>query len=232
MNKRTQKAFTMLELIMVIVVLGILASLALPRMERDTRQEAADNILAAIRFTQHMALMDNVNQNRSRNWHRKFWQFGKRGCSDDGIFYYIGSDKDMLSNIDIDRGEVAIEPSTGMLMIGQTNQPCEGSLEGQVFNVPDVGRVKASSNIFLTKKYGILEDDTTMFGGCSSEGANTRYIGFDYLGRPHRGFANSTNPDYSTLMPTDCNLTFTFADGSQNLIITIEAETGRAFQAQ
>ena len=56
---KQSKAFTMIELVFVIVVIGILAALALPRIERDLRQEAADNILAAIRYTQHLALNDN-----------------------------------------------------------------------------------------------------------------------------------------------------------------------------
>jgi len=45
-------AFTMIELVLVIVVLGILAALAMPRLERDLRQEAKDNLLSAIRYTQ------------------------------------------------------------------------------------------------------------------------------------------------------------------------------------
>jgi len=231
MGKRTKMAFTMLELIMVIVVLGILASLAIPRMERDLRQEGADNILSAIRFTQHMALSDNVNENTNSKWHRKFWRFGKQGCSDNGIFYSIGSDKDMGGNIDTLMGEAAIDPSNGMVINGQNTQPCESDLSGQSFTIPVVGRVNASSNIFLTKKYGILENDEAMFAGCPNT-TDTLSIGFDYLGRPHRGFEDSDTPDYSTLMDTDCNLTFKFMDGSDDIIITIEAETGRAFQAQ
>jgi prepilin-type N-terminal cleavage/methylation domain-containing protein len=231
MDQKKHSAFTMLELIMVIVILGILAALAIPRMERDTRQEAADNILAAIRFTQHMALMDNVNDNRNNNWQRKFWRFGKQGCSDDGIFYYIGSDKDMGGNINTQTGEAATDPGNGMIMNGQNNEPCENDLSTQEFTVPVVGTVKASSNIFLTKKYGIKENDTTMFANCPGTTA-TLSVGFDYMGRPHRGFESSSIPNYSTLMDTDCNLTFEFLDGSDDLIITIEAETGRAFKAQ
>jgi len=62
---RNKSAFTMIELILVIVVLGILAALAMPRVDRDSRQEAADNILSAIRYTQHLALMDNKTNPRS-----------------------------------------------------------------------------------------------------------------------------------------------------------------------
>ena len=69
LHKHT-KAFTMLELVFVIVVLGILAALALPRMDRDLRQEAKDNILSAIRYTQHLALMDNKTNPLDANWQR------------------------------------------------------------------------------------------------------------------------------------------------------------------
>ena len=229
MHKTKQAAFTMIELIMVIVVLGILAALAMPRMERDLRQEAADNILSSLRFTQHMALMDNVIDTTSKNrlkWQQKFWRWGKEGCSDNGIFYYVGSDKDVKGNIDATVGEAAIDPSNGMVMMGQNNQPCESDLSSQVYAAP-AGR--SSSNIFLTKKYGIKEDDTKLVAQCPG---NTLSIGFDYLGRPHRGFENSTTPDYSSLMETDCNLTFEFEDGSPDIIITIEKETGHVYQAK
>jgi prepilin-type N-terminal cleavage/methylation domain-containing protein len=237
MDNKIRGAFTMLELIMVIVVLGILAALAMPRMERDIRQEAADNILSAIRFTQHMALMDNVIDNRkndatTKSWQRKFWRWGKEGCSDNGIFYYVGSDKGVdtapntTSNIGVQDGEAAIDPSNGMVMMGQNNKPCESDLSAQTFAAP-VGR--ASPNIFLTKQYGIKENDAKLVAQCPG---TTKSIGFDYLGRPHRGFEGSTKPDYSTIMEADCNLTFEFEDGSPDLVITIEKETGRAYQAK
>lgn len=220
--------FTMIELVMVIVVLGILAVLAMPRMERATRQEAADNILAALQFTQHMALTDNVIDNISDDkltWQRKFWRFGKEGCSDGGIFYYIGSDKDMGENITVTKGEAAIDPANGKLMMGQNNKPCKDDLSEQIFTTVNI---EASPNIFLTSKFGIKENDAKFYAQCPGD---TLSIGFDYLGRPHRGFESSDDPDYSSLMESDCNLTFEFEDGSDDLIITIEKETGRIYQA-
>ena len=62
----------MIELVMVIVVLGILAVLAMPRLDRDLRQEAGDNILSAIRYTQHMALMDDVTNPNDNEWQKAF----------------------------------------------------------------------------------------------------------------------------------------------------------------
>ena len=212
-------AFTMIELVMAIVVLGILAALALPRLERDVRQEAADNILSAIRYTQHMAMNDNVVDPSVLTWQQKFWRFSKVGCADNGIFYQIASDTSMLGGID--QTEAAVDSTNGGWINGLTGAGCATNLDAQVF----ANGTLPSRNIFLTKLYGIIEDDATMFGDCP--GATT-YVGFDYLGRPHTGFENSAAPDYSTVIATDCNLTFRFQDGSDNLIINIQKETGYA----
>ncbi len=66
-------AFTMLELVFVIVVLGILAALAMPRLDRDLRQEAKDNILSAIRYTQHLALTDDKTVPGTA-WQANLWK--------------------------------------------------------------------------------------------------------------------------------------------------------------
>ena len=71
--KQNRQAFTMLELVIVITVLGILAALAIPRMQRDLRQEAADNLVSAIRYTQHLAMMDDKTDPGNSMWQRRYW---------------------------------------------------------------------------------------------------------------------------------------------------------------
>jgi prepilin-type N-terminal cleavage/methylation domain-containing protein len=207
-------AFTMIELIIVIMVMGILAALALPRYERDIRQEAADNILSAIRYTKLMALTDNVTNPRNNNWQRAFWRFGIEGCSDNGIFYYISSDKDYQG--DIDTNEIINDPTNGLHLMGANNKPCENETQAG-----------SSPNIFLTYKYGIEDGNITI---CS---ANGKYIGFDHMGRPHVGFAGalgSTTPDYSTILHRDCNITVNFGNtGLDPLKIIVESGTGHAY---
>ncbi|SFV50102.1 Putative periplasmic ATP /GTP-binding protein [hydrothermal vent metagenome] len=221
MHKTKQAAFTMLELVMVIVVLGILAALAMPRVKRDISQEAADNILSAIRYTQHLALTDNVKGNDGagtvafrKRWHRSFWRFGIQKCSDTGLFYYIGSDRDREGNIDAN--EEALDPMNGLRLNGLNTSNCAQTIQNG-----------SSPNIFITKKYGISDGGVTYSGGCS---AAAKHIAFDYLGRPHTAITSSNTPDYATVLKQDCNLTFNFDDAEYaSFTVTIEKETGHAF---
>jgi len=213
MNK---KAFTMIELVFVIVLIGILAALAIPRQKRDLRQEAADNILSAIRYTQHLALMDDKQKFNKAKWQRRFWRIYFGTC-ENKIFFAIGSDDDMTgsNNGRVDHNESAIDPANGKLMWALDGDSCAGS---------SLSSSDLSPNIFLGKKYGVTTISTS--GGCSN-----MYIGFDHLGRPYNsGFVNSNKPDDSGVITDDCNLTFTSDAGAFdpfNIIIT--KETGYAY---
>jgi len=211
-------AFTMIEFIFVIIVLGILTSMAIPRLEQNTRQVAGDSILSAIRYAQHMALIDNVTDPRNANWQRAFWRFGVRTCLavEGDVFYYVGSDKDRGGNIG--NNEAAIDPTDKKIMLGTSGTSCANGVNNG-----------ASPEIFISHKFGIK--DTNMFTQCSGAGANAaRYIGFDNLGRPHTGFSGSNIPDYASILNTDCNLTFQFDDTDiTDLVITIEKGTGHAY---
>jgi len=212
------KAFTLIELVFVIVVLGILAALAIPRMDRDIRQEAADNILSAIRYAKHMALLDDVTDPRNANWQRAFWRFGVRTCLavEGDVFYYVGSDEDREGNID--NPEAAIDPLNGKRMLGTAGTSCASGVNNG-----------ASPNIFISHKYGIK--NTNMFTNCGGGDADaSRYVGFDHMGRPHTGFSGSSTPNYSSILTSDCDLTFKFEDTSiPDLVIRIEKGTGHAY---
>ena len=199
-----KSAFTMLELIMVIVVLGILASLALPRMERDLRQEAGDNILSAIRYTQHLALMDNKTDPDDSNWQQEYWQI--RFSTGASFFYIIASNIGHADNIP--KGATAIDPANGRYMHNVNADTTIGNDE--------------SPNIFIGKKYSI--NSLTHRGGCS----RSQHIAFDHLGRPHTNIYNAGN-DFASYMKRDCILTFGFEDTSiTDLVIRISKETGYA----
>jgi len=202
-TRQRQAAFTMLELVMAIIVLGVLSALAIPRMERDTKQEAADSILADIRYTQLLALADNKQRQDNPQWQRAFWRIGFGNCIAGyaGICEYIGSDADLQGGID--NNESATDPSTGLKMT-----------QGGTIST-------TSKRVFLTKNFGITAVNFT--GSCNG----SQYIGFDYLGRLHQGYAASNVPNYVSYLNATCTILFTRADGD-NFTITIQPETGYA----
>ena len=200
-------AFTMLELVFVIVVLGILASLALSRLDRDLRQEAIDNILSAIRYTQHLALIDDKTDPSVNDWQKSLWTIR---FSSDGDHYTIGSDADREGNID--KTEAALDPLNGQYMYNNSANPQDDE----------------SPNIFLNKKYGITSIEITDGCGIANGTTSALHIAFDNLGRPFRGVSDATNNYDKYVTDQNCTLTFSAANAfpGNPIIVTIARETG------
>ena len=207
-NKQT-KAFTMLELVFVIVVLGILAALALPRMDRDLRQEAADNILSAIRYTQHLALNDDKTNPFVSDWQKSLWTIR---FSSNGDHYTIGSDVNREGNID--KIEAAVDPLNGKYIYNNSSAP----------------QSDESPDIFLNKKYGITTIAITSGCGIATGTTESLHIAFDNLGRPFRGVSIATN-NYDRYVNQDCILTFSAENAfpGEPIDINISRETGYAY---
>jgi type II secretory pathway pseudopilin PulG len=199
----------MLELVMVIIVIGILATLAMPRIKRDIRQEAADNILSAIRYTQHLALVDDKTDPFDTSWQKKFWtiRFTTSSTNPDSSYYIITSDTN--KNNASSKNESAIDPANGKYMYNSSGFFASlGSNE--------------SPNIFIGRKYGINRLDLS--GGCDH-----KHIAFGHLGRPYKNIRDLTNK-FESYMTTDCNLTFGFRNNNiDDLSIIIKKETGYAY---
>ena len=202
-----KRAFTMLELVMVIVVIGIIAALAIPRFERDRVQEAADNILSAIRYTQHLALLDDKTDPADSQWQKKLWKISFTN-SGTNSYYTISYDEDKDGHVD--KAECTIDPANGKYMYHLNTNPVQAD---------------ESENVLIGKRYGVKRITTA--GGCSA----VKHIGFDRLGRPHVSLGSADNI-YSSYMRDDCNITFEIAgvpDEEANMTITIMAETGYAY---
>jgi prepilin-type N-terminal cleavage/methylation domain-containing protein len=207
---KLKPAFTMIELVFVIVVMGIVISIAIPKLSEDKSQEAADAILSDIRYTQHLALLDDKHNFANNRWQRSFWRIGFQNCaSGSGLFEYIGSDTDYGRNISND--EAATDPANGKKMNWANSSNCSNG-----------GNASTSDRIFITKKYGITSVDWT--GSCSA----SKYIGFDHLGRPHQRFTTSKTPYYSSYLTSLCTITFTMSGSTTTFAIDIAPETGYA----
>lgn len=69
-----RKAFTMIELVFILVVIGILAATIIPRTRTNPVQEAAIDLVSKIRYTQHLALINDKYDAADNVWFKNRWQ--------------------------------------------------------------------------------------------------------------------------------------------------------------
>jgi type II secretory pathway pseudopilin PulG len=105
----------MLELVFVIVVIGILAAAIIPRMDRDVLYEAAEKLQGHIKYTQHLAMTDNVYDDSEQNWYYERWKIDLSNPSQ-----YSISKGDSAGSF-FGTNTVAQDPLTRNLMNGAVN---------------------------------------------------------------------------------------------------------------
>ncbi len=77
-----KRAFTMLELVFVIVVMGILAAFVIPSTRTNPVQEASIDLLSKIRYVQHLAMLDDkYDGSNNSTWMRNRWQLEFSGTN-------------------------------------------------------------------------------------------------------------------------------------------------------
>ncbi|MFK5937653.1 MAG: type II secretion system protein [Sulfurimonas sp.] len=210
-----KKAFTMIELVFVIVVIGILAAVIIPSTKTNPLQEAAIQVLSHIRYTQHLAMVDDKYDANDPFWYRGRWQliFYNGNNSNNVPAYTVYSDNSGYTG-DPSSGEIAMNPQNKSKLM-------TGGYSGS--NVLDImhASFNGTKSMNLGMKYGITSYQLS--GGC-----NGARISFDHLGRPITGDLSSMTGPYfagtQRLVTTDCNITL--ADSADNIIITIRPETG------
>lgn len=214
-----KKAFTMLELVVVIVVIGIIAAAALPRINDDHIAEAADQVMSHIRYTQHLAMQDSKFDPTDARWFRKRWSitFTRAAfCGGSNEWRYsVYRDESATGNLNSEN-EVATDPldpskfmSSGWSGISKSN--C----------------AKASSKYNLARKFGIT--NVELRGVCGD--SNLQTISFDEFGRPMQGVSTtgtSATRGYDRLVYNGQNCQIVLSAGNKVATITVTPETGFA----
>jgi prepilin-type N-terminal cleavage/methylation domain-containing protein len=211
-----KKAFTMIEIIFVISVIGILAAVVIPRTGSNKLNEAAIQVVSHIRYTQHLAVIDDKFNGSDSIWFKRRWQiiFGNSAYTDYKPAYTIFSDTSGTASGKPDKSEIAKNPLDSSKILS-------GGHSGTInFTDPDDKKI-ATKEMNLGATYGI--DSYLLTGGCS--GAR---VAFDHLGRPISGDLSSTTTSYHAgrLIKERCNVILTNDEGS--ITIAIEPESGYA----
>ena len=211
-----KKAFTMIELVFVIVVIGILAATILPRTKTNPLQEAGIQLLSNIRYIQHLAMVDDKFNGNDRNWYKGRWQivFSHSKYTDHKLAYTIFSDQPTYGG-DATEKEIAKNPANpNQIMTGGYGNAASINYMKDGF--------KGMKKLNLGSSYGIR---SVLFSSSCTPGTR---ISFDYIGRPLHGDSSSMKTSYTAstdrLLKKDCNITL--SDGTYNLVITIRPETG------
>jgi prepilin-type N-terminal cleavage/methylation domain-containing protein len=214
-------AFTMVELVFVIVVVGILSAILIPRMQTSRLYEAADQITSHIRYTQHLAMMDDKFDptGGDPNWYKKRWQIFFHKTAANEWSYAIFTDKNVDGYPDT-ADEIATNP-----------QDVSKHLVGRkIVTYATYDDADTTKTLNLSNTYDIT--NIVSVGGCpdTAAGTNILTIAFDYIGRPIKGHIVEQTGLYwfgadSRLISTPCTITLTNG-ANENINITIQPETG------
>jgi len=213
-----KKAFTMLELVVVIVVIGIIAAAALPRINDDHIAEAADQVMSHIRYTQHLAMQDSKFDPTDANWFKKRWSitFTRAsfcGGKSEWRYSVYHDDRNVTGNLN-SANEVARDPS----------DPSKFMSSGWA-GISKANCANASSKYNLARKFGIT--NVELRGVCRD--GNLQTISFDEFGRPMRSVSTpgggGAARGYDRLVYNGQNCQIVLSTAKRQATITIAPET-------
>lgn len=226
-----KRAFTMIELVFVIVVVGILAAVMIPKLNRNGSREAATQILTHIRYAQHLAMQDDkyVDSVNEKLWFKMRWgitfnETSLKECSIDelgvrtwkySVFFDKRGKKIFSGNINSEDQVANDIYKSGKLLSGGWSSGI----------VTEATCKKWNKELNLGKRFGITSVDFK--DGCNE----MQTINFDEMGRPMKVVSVTKNRGakrpYDRLLKKDCKITITDKRGNQTTI-TIEKESGFA----
>ncbi len=205
-----RSAFTMLELVFVIIVIGILAVLAMPNFNRHPLQEAAEQVASHIRYTQHLAMVNDKYNPKEPIWFRENWQIEFTSTASN-VWYKIYADTDHNGNCDVINNEAATDPLNNVTLDGNS----------------DITDLKKRYDIRSVTFSSSCSGRNNNSGGLSTGGTG-KELSFDSLGRPYIYITSATpliSNIYTYLLTTDCIITLSHQTQG-NATITVRPESG------
>jgi len=215
-----KRAFTMLELVFVIVVIGILAATIIPSTKTNPLQEAAIQLVSHIRYTQHLAMVDDRFDINDNEWFQERWQlkFSNTDGSGNRWAYAIFSDGNTGASHDGNPNA----NQTAINLLDRSKRLTGG------YSATTIAYNDADATNKLNIGYSYSIENIYMTGGCNITDDGKKRIAFDHLGRPIAGALHYSGMTTAykdiILIKTTCNIILNSSDG--NVTIAIEPETG------
>ncbi len=211
-----KKAFTLLELVLVVTIAGILSLASVVQLKDRSLRQAAEQILFHIRYTQHLAMAD-ARFDLSQEWYKTRWQllFSNCGGTKEICAYSVFSDWTGMHTGNPDPQELAINPLN-------RNQLLTGGMGGnRIIKYYDK---EATKQLNIGQKYQIKK---VRMNHC---GSTAKRIAFDHLGRPVMGNLRTMKSPYQKrrLLKRRCEIQLIHQD-NRHISIAIEPETGYAY---
>jgi prepilin-type N-terminal cleavage/methylation domain-containing protein len=244
-----KKSFSLIELLIVIIVVGILYSTIKFKLSNTSLIQAANQVVSYINYTKHLALKDNkmqyyplnnsvIEMNRSKYWFKQWWQIRFSYNGNNEYFYEIFSDIPYISSTGSDTYNF---DGTGRKPSGDTNwaktyalnplnhKYLTGSCSDSSSDYPNCN--EADEKLNLTKTYGIVKIKYTNFG--SSKKLLFDNYGNVYLREGDDGDAGDINPydkDKRIPLMKTAKITLCKDDNcDKNISICISPKIGNAY---
>jgi len=227
-----KKAFTMIELVFVIVIVGIISAMIAPSFQRNTLREAADQLISHIRYTQHLAMIDDKFDSSETEWFKRRWMLRFQ----ENLVYTTLPPNNTYSKVWAYTISSDLPNFAGHHpdLLGMAKNPLNESqyLSGGYDNVLHVEDSASMNTLRMGDEYGVEDIDFT--GGCRTD---TKFIHFDYIGRPMNSFPLNSpyelaSAGFHKLLNSPCIIKIctvadcTTATGDEIVQIAIEPETG------
>ena len=227
-----KKAFTLIELVFVMIVLGILTFALWPTKQPTQALEAARQIVAHIRYTQHLALNDDkfathrdedgTKEKIAKDWYKRLWRItfsngeAAPGCKSGGWRYAVYQN---IAKGLSDKGQPngANEAAMNPAQAGKVLSACYSGLSTNTSDELNLGQTYKIENIYFSE----FATDSRIQG-----------IIFDELGRayPSGDFSQAYNNGKKFKLGDNNSygrITLSAKDGSVAKILVF-AETGYA----
>jgi len=148
-----KKSFSLIELVIVILVIGILYYSINVSTKNTTLNQAIDQLISHINYTRHLGIRDNkmqyypinssdIETNRSKYWFKQWWQLRIGQTTSGDYFYEIFSDSPESSTIYDHVGnpvsEFAIDPYNQKYMSGNYGSEPNRFLNLSQYNIKKI----------------------------------------------------------------------------------------------